>query len=210
MLLNSASGGVKIILASQSKARYAMLKNAGLHFKVIRPVVDEMAMINELMRTSGREKITPEKIAMDLAKKKALAVAGKNPDALVVGSDQILVLEGKMMSKARSKEEAKEKLRHLRGKTHRLISAVAVAKAGTVFWSHEEEASLTMNDFSDEFLENYCAHAGDALTKAVGAYEIEGLGAWLFSDIQGDHFTILGMPLRPLLAYLYEYHAVKP
>ena len=115
-----------------------------------------------------------------------------------------------MMSKARTREEAKDKLRHLRGKTHRLISAVAVAKAGTIFWGYEEEASLTMNDFSDEFLESYCARAGDALTKAVGAYEIEGLGAWLFSDIRGDHFTILGMPLRPLLAYLHEYHAVNP
>ena len=75
---------------------------------------------------------------------------------------------------------------------------------------HEEEASLTMHDFNDEFLESYCTRAGDALTKAVGAYAIEGAGAWLFSDIQGDHFTILGMPLRPLLAYLHEYHAVKP
>ena len=210
MLLSDTHRGLKIILASQSKARYAMLKNAGVNFKVVRPVVDEMAMVHELMRASGKEKITPEKIALDLAKKKALAVAGKNPDALVIGSDQILVVEGKMMSKARSKEEAKEKLRHLRGKTHRLISAVAVAKAGTVFWDHEEEASLTMHDFSDEFLESYCARAGDALTKAVGAYAIEGAGAWLFSDIQGDHFTILGMPLRPLLAYLHEYHAVKP
>lgn len=200
----------KIILASQSKARYAMLKNAGVHFKVVRPVLDEIAMVHEIMRVAGTEKITPEKIAMELARKKALAVAKKNPEAIVIGSDQILVLEGKMMSKAKNKEEAKEKLRALRGKPHTLISAVAVAKSGTVFWSHEDTAELTMREFSDEFLEDYCNAAGEALTKAVGAYQIEGAGAWLFSEVKGDHFTILGMPLRPLLQYLNEYHGVKP
>lgn len=204
------SDSAKIILASQSKARYAMLKNAGLHFRVVRPVLDEIAMVHDIMRVAGKEKITPGKIAMELAKKKALAVARKNPDALVIGSDQILVLENKMMSKAKNREEAKEKLRALRGKSHTLISAVAVAKGGTVFWSREDTAELTMREFDDEFLESYCAAAGDALTKAVGAYEIEGAGAWLFSGVKGDHFTVLGMPLRPLLAYLNEYHGVKP
>ena len=196
----------KLILASQSRARQAMLKNAGLKFRVVRPVLDEMAVAKEML---GRH-LVPAKIAVELAKKKALTVAKKNPDALVIGSDQILVANGKMLSKARDEKEAREKLEFLKGKTHKLVSAVAVAKAGTVFWSHEDEAQLTMHDFNEEFLDAYCARAGEALTRAVGAYEIEGPGAWLFSDVRGDHFTILGMPLRPLLAYLYEYHGVTP
>ncbi len=210
MLLSNSSRNPKLVLASQSKARYAMLKNAGVNFSVIRPVLDEIAMVHDIMRVAGTEKITPAKIAGELARKKALVVAKKNPEAIVIGSDQILVLEGKMMSKAKNKEEAKDRLRALRGKTHTLISAVAVAKGGTVFWSHEDTAELTMRDFNDEFLESYCDVAGEALTKAVGAYQIENAGAWLFSEVKGDHFTVLGMPLRPLLAYLNEYHGVKP
>ncbi len=211
MLRNDSLKPVKIVLASQSRARQAMLKSAGVNFRVIKPILDEMAMVHEMMKHfTGPEKLTPEKIAMELAKKKALVVARKNPDALVIGSDQVLVVDNRMVSKARNKTEAMAKLKMLRGKTHKLISAVAVAKGETIFWSHEEEAILTMHDFDDAFLERYIAVAGDALTQAVGAYEIEGRGSWLFSKIEGDHNTILGMPLLPLLAYLREYHEVMP
>jgi septum formation protein len=211
MLRSDALKNAKLILASQSKGRYNMLKSAGITFKVVKPVLDEMAMVHDMMRhNTTKEKLTPEFIALELAKKKALSVARKNPDALVIGSDQILVIDGKMMSKAKNRAEAEQKLKFLRGKTHRLISAVTVAKAETIFWSHESEAQLTMHDFNDEFLKKYCDAAGEALTHAVGAYEIEGAGVWLFSDIKGDQFTIMGMPLLPLLSYLREYHSVMP
>jgi septum formation protein len=188
-----------------------MMKNAGLNFKVIKPMLDEMAVIHSMMNhNETKEKLTPAIIAMELAKKKALAVSRKNPDALVIGSDQVLVAEGRMISKAHNKTEAKEKLKFLRGKTHSLISAVTVAKAETIFWSHQSEARLTMHDFDDAFLEAYCGVADDALTRAVGAYEIEGPGAWLFSEVKGDQFTVMGMPLLPLLGYLHEYHGVIP
>lgn len=211
MLPGDAVKQPKIILASQSRARSEMLRGAGVNFRIIKPVLDEVALVHEMMKHfTGPEKLTPEKIATELAKKKALTVARKNPDALVVGSDQVLVLDDRMMSKARNRAEAVAKLKTLRGKTHRLISAVAVAKAETIFWSHEEEAQLTMHDFDDAFLDRYVAGAGDALTRAVGAYEIEGRGAWLFSKVEGNYNTILGMPLLPLLSYLREYHGVVP
>ncbi|MGB4057401.1 MAG: Maf family nucleotide pyrophosphatase [Alphaproteobacteria bacterium] len=196
----------ELILASQSTARQKMLVEAGLKFTAIPAILDEMAVAKEMIS----QNLPPQKIASELARKKALTVAGKNPDALVIGSDQILVLDGEIMSKARTIAEAKEKLKKLRGKTHKLISAVAVAKAGTVFWSEETQALLTMHDFNDEFLESYCEKAGEALTRAVGAYEIESTGAWLFSEVKGDLFTILGMPLVPLLCYLREYQGFKP
>ncbi len=195
-----------LILASQSKARHAMLTNAGLVFKTIHPVLDEMAVAKEMLD----QKAAPQKIALELAKKKALTVARKNPDMLVIGSDQVLVLDGKMLGKAHSEDEARARLKLLRGRTHTLISTVAVAKAGAVFWSHEEEATLAMHDFDDAFLDLYCGKAGEALTHTVGAYEIEGAGAWLLSGAKGDYFTILGMPLLPLLAYLREYHSIGP
>lgn len=196
----------ELILASQSTARQKMLAEAGLKFTAIPAILDEMAVAKEMIS----QNLPPQKIASELARKKALTVAGKNPDALVIGSDQILVLDGEIMSKARTIAEAKEKLKKLRGKTHKLISAVAVAKAGTVFWNEEAEALLTMHDFNDEFLEFYSEKAGEALTRAVGAYEIESTGAWLFSEVKGDLFTILGMPLVPLLCYLREYQGFKP
>ncbi len=193
-----------LVLASQSRARGEMLRNAGLVFETAPASLDETALMKEMQQ----KKLPPHKIADELARKKALAVGAKFPDALVIGADQILECDGALVDKANSPQEALEKLKMLRGKTHRLVSAVAVAKAGTVFWSHHEEAQLSMHEFDDAFLEKYCAKAGQALTASVGAYELEGLGAQLFTEVKGDYFAILGLPLLTLLGYLREYHGV--
>ncbi len=196
----------KIILASQSRARGLMLENAGVKFKAISPELDEAAFLRGL----DDDAHAPEAAALALAKEKARIVSDKNPGALVIGGDQVLDASGRIVSKARDKSEAKEKLKSLRGKTHELHSAVAVAKDGMVIWSHVSHAKLVMHDFDNAFLEKYCAAAGDSLTRAVGGYEIEGAGAWLFSKVEGDLFTVMGLPLLPLLSYLREQHGATP
>lgn len=201
----SAGEATPIILASKSQARCLMLENAGLKFKAINPSLDEAAFLRDLDVANA-----PEAAALALAKEKARIVSAENPDALVIGGDQVLAAADCIISKARDKTEAKEKLKSLRGKTHELLSAVAVAKDGTVIWSHVSQAKLAMHDFHDEFLERYCAAAGDGLTRAVGAYEIEKAGVWLFSSVEGDLFTVMGLPLLPLLSYLREQHKVMP
>ena len=192
-----------IILASQSKARQDMLRGAGIAFEA------KPADLDEAEITAQHKDKATEEIASVLAGEKALYISRQNPDALVIGSDQILECEGNRLSKADSKEEAKEKLLQLRGKTHRLISAVSLAQNGEIIWQCEEQASLTMHEFDDDFLDQYCARAGDALTSCVGAYELEDLGVQLFKTIEGDYFTILGMPLLKLLTYLREEQGVS-
>jgi septum formation protein len=120
----------------------------------------------------------------------------------VIGADQVLECHGKILSKAKNKKAAADKLRFLRGKTHRLISAACVAKNGKIIWQGVQHADLTMKNFNDAFLKRYIAEAGDTLTGAVGAYALEEKGIWLFKKIEGDYFTILGMPLLPLLGFL--------
>lgn len=188
---------MNLILASKSAARQAMLKNAGLEFQSIPAEIDERAFGN-----AG----SPKELAGILAVEKAKYVARLNPDALVIGSDQILEFEGKTIHKAQNLQDAKEKLSALRGKTHSLISAVAVVKGETTLWSDAQAAALTMHDFDDAFLSAYVEKAGDALTQNVGAYALEGEGVHLFDKIEGDYFTILGLPLLPLLKYLREDH----
>jgi septum formation protein len=190
----------KIILASQSRPRRALLKNAGIKFRVVPADIDEKKFSKGLK---------PVKAAQELAKRKALAMAAKHPGALVIGADQILECSGKIFTKAKNKKDAEKKLKLLRGKTHRLISAVCVVQDKKILWTHTGKAKLTMHDFDDVFLKKYTARAGPALTRAVGAYELEGAGAWLFKNVQGDHFTILGLPLLPLLKFLKS-HGVKP
>lgn len=188
------------ILASQSRARYHMLRSAGLDFSVQAPLIDEVALQQKL-----HEAMTPpESMAAALAAAKALSVAARHPAHYVIGADQVLYCNGRIFSKAPDAATAREHLQYLSGKQHQLISAVCIMQRDKVIWHYADRAKLTMRNLSAKDIDRYCAVAGDALTRSVGAYELEGMGAWLFDKIEGDHFTILGMPLFPLLGALRE------
>ena len=188
-----------LILASQSAARRRMLADAGLKFEIEPSGIDEEKLKDVLIELSGS---LPETVAKGLALAKASEVSLRNPDAYVIGTDQVLSLGQDIFSKASDMQGARRTLHTLRGKTHTLHSAVVVMISGSALWHHVESAELTMRKFSDVWLEHYLDAAGDALTHSVGAYHLEGLGAQLFEKIEGDYFTILGMPLLPLLAEL--------
>ena len=147
-------------------------------------------------------KPTAAEVAQALARAKAEAVSAKHPSAIVIGADQVLALGDELLDKPGSTAAARAQLARLRGKTHRLVSAVTIAVAGEAGWSHVGEAVLTMRAFSDAFLDRYVAAAGPRIAGIVGAYEIEGRGIQLFERVEGDHFTIIGLPLVPLLAEL--------
>lgn len=193
-----------IILASGSQARQQMLKQCGLDFNVRPADIDEAAIIGQA------DKLTPSKASEILALEKAKAVSHLKPDALVIGSDQVLDFEGEIVSKAGDKAAAREKLMRLRGKTHHLHSAVCVCLDGKPVFTAYDKATLTIRDFDDVFLDHYMDIEADALTSCVGAYKIEGGGAWLFSEVEGDTYTIMGMPIFPLLGFLYETYGVLP
>lgn len=187
----------RLILASGSVARREMLQGAGLKFEVIPADIDE-----EVIQSDADK--SPQEIAVELARAKALVVAKENPETLVIGGDQVLAFEGEIFSKAAGAAEARTKLKKLSGKSHTLISAVALARGDEIIWETCDEVTLHMHELSDEFLDEYIAKAGIALTRAVGGYELENHGSWLFSRIEGDYFTTLGMPLLSLLARLRE------
>lgn len=191
----------RIILASRSKARIEMLVKAVLPFESIPADIDEQAIAKGIQEADS--------IAMELARQKALAVSEKYPEALVIGSDQVLECEDSILSKANNKEEAEGKLKFLRGKKHRLISGIAAAQNGKIIWQDSDEAYLTMRNFDDAFLQRYLNVAGEVLTSCAGAYALEESGAWLFEEVKGDYFTILGMPLIKLLNYLQNEHGVS-
>lgn len=189
-----------LILASQSKARIQMLRAAGLECTSCPADLDEAAFMNAALS----EGASPSEIAARLAAAKASYISGQNPGALVIGADQVLECAGQVLSKAASPEDARTKLQNLRGKTHHLISAVCIVQNDNIRWQTAQSAALTMHDFDDVFLDHYIEKAGPALTRSVGAYELESIGAQLFDTIDGDYFTILGLPLLPLLKYLRE------
>lgn len=188
----------KIVLASASKSRADMLKNAGLKIEVSPADIDEFA-VRQAMHGSE-----PADIAEVLARLKAEAISKSNPSAFVIGADQILALGDEIFEKPENMDEARKTLLKLRGQTHELISAVVLAKDGETIWSHTESAQMTMRDLSPEFIGKYLSAAGERVCSSVGAYQLEALGVQLFSKVQGDFFTILGLPLIPLLTILRE------
>jgi septum formation protein len=190
-----------LILGSSSPYRRTMLEAAGLSFRVVPADVDEAALKRSIVG-SERKPSSPASVAEALARAKATAVSAAHPEALVIGADQVLALGDELFDKPGDLSAARQQLERLRGNTHRLVSAVALAERGEIVWTHLDEAVMTMRAFSAEFLEGYIAQAGPELCRIVGAYEIEGPGIQLFDRVQGDHFTIIGLPLLPLLAEL--------
>lgn len=187
----------RLVLASASTARRAMLVAAGLTFDVAPADVDEKALRDAFLQSAGDA--DGSDLAEVLARAKAEAVSMQHPDDLVIGADQVLLLEGTHLHKPFDAKGAAEQLLALRGRTHTLHSAVALATAGASTWAATETAELAMRSFSDTFLQAYVAAAGEAIFGSVGAYQIESLGVHLFDRIDGDHFTILGLPLLALL-----------
>lgn len=193
---------VALILASGSETRRQMLFRAGLTFRVVPADVDERAIERDV-REEDPEADGSE-IAMRLAGAKAEAVSAKFPDALVIGADQVLTYDGTVFAKPADVDAARKQLQELRGKQHQLHAAVALARNGEAIWEGVDVAVLTMRKFSDAFLTTYLEEAGDKVCTSVGAYQLEGLGIQLFESIDGDYFTILGLPLLMLLEVLRE------
>ena len=186
----------RLILASRSAARRAMLTDAGVSFAVEDAGVDEDAIKLALSDAA------PTDLAVELAAAKALAVSRAKPQAWVLGADQTLSFDGGLVSKAKSLDEARVRLGQMRGRTHHLHSGAALAHDGAVVWSGVDTVEMRMRDFSDAFLDAYLAAEGEALLSCVGAYRLEGMGSQLFEAVQGDYFTVLGLPLWPVLAEL--------
>jgi septum formation protein len=195
---------MRIILASGSRTRLDLLTQAGLVVEAIAPSVDEQ----EMKASFRAERAPAEACAESLAELKAMRISQRHPDALVIGADQMLDLNGVWFDKPADLDHARAHLQALRGQTHRLVTAAVVALNGSRIWHTLDSARLTMRPFSDAFLDDYLAHLGPAVLSSVGAYHLEGLGAQLFSRIEGDFFTILGLPLLPLLGFLRDHGAL--
>jgi len=189
-------GKDSLILASQSRARQMLLADAGLTFETVPAEIDERA----IQRASGLS--APADIAALLAREKSLFVSTRRPGRYVIGADQTLALGTRLLSKPASRAQAAEQLHALAGETHELYSAVAVARDGKILFEKVAIARMTMRPLIETEIDAYLDAAGAAVTSSVGAYQLEGLGVHLFDRIEGDHFTILGLPLLPLLAFL--------
>jgi nucleoside triphosphate pyrophosphatase len=198
----------QIVLASASRARRELLAAAGVAFTVEPADVDEPAIRKDL--TGAGAGASAVAIAEVLARAKAESVSAHHKDSLVIGADQVLAFGPELLSKPKDEAEARATLHKLKGHTHELHSAVAFAEGGRVVWEHVGTARLTMRAFSDAFLEDYLVRAGDRIGQSVGAYELEGLGVQLFERIEGDYFTILGLPLLPVLAELRARGVLTP
>lgn len=190
----------QIILASGSQGRRILLENAGVSFDVVRADVDERA-VEEAVENSG---VTPPDLAAILAEAKATEVSLRHPEALVVGADQTMALDDRLFHKPPDMAGARRHLLALSGRMHELHSGVVLARAGIAIWRHVDTARLTMRELSPEFIGRYLSAVGDPALQTVGGYEIEGRGVQLFEKIEGSHFTIVGLPLVPLLAALRE------
>ena len=191
-----------IILASTSVTRRDMLTNVGVRFEARAPAV------NEAIIKAGNPQLSPERLAEKLAAAKALAIDAPG-QTLVIGADQVLSVSPDILDKPSSISDAAHQLRMLRGQSHRLVSSVSVAREGSIIWQHTNHAELQMRNFSDAFLQHYLLAVGNRALSSVGAYQVEGLGAQLFESIRGDYFTILGLPLLPLLDFLRREGALE-
>ena len=187
-----------IILASRSPFRQMLLRNAGLTFEAIAAAIDERAIEDSL----SADRLSPAEVALALAEAKALDVASARPEALVIGSDQTLSLGERVFHKPADLSDAREHLRAMSGRTHELNSAVVLVQNGVIAWRHVSTARLTMRLLSDDFIGRYLDRVGESVLASVGAYQLEGEGIQLFEHIEGDYFTILGLPMLPLLAQL--------
>lgn len=196
--------GERLILASGSTARRDMLAGANVPFTVRPADVDETAL------KSGLTHVDPAELALELARAKALDVSRHDPEAWVLGADQTLAFDGGLVSKAPSLAAARTRLTTMRGRAHQLHSGAALARDGRLVWSGVDTATLIMRDFSDAFLDAYLAAEGEALLACVGAYRLEGMGSQLFDSVDGDYFTVLGLPLWPVLAELRRVGVLAP
>lgn len=188
---------MRIILASGSAIRRKLMSDAGLSFEVIAKPVDEGAIKESMLAESARL----GDIADALAEAKSMRVS-RIEEGLVIGADQIMVMDNQLFDKPKDIDEARARLKLMRGKTHYLMGAVVICENGHPVWRHMAKTKLTMRDFSDAFLEDYLEKEGELVTKSVGAYRFEGLGAQLFSHVEGDFFSILGLSLLPVMDYL--------
>jgi septum formation protein len=191
----------RLLLASASPSRRQLLANAGLAFEIEVSGVDE----DEAKLSLVAERAPPQAIAEALAEMKALRVSARHREAMVIGGDSTLACNGRLFDKPPTMAAARQQLLALAGQTHDLFSSVVVARGGVRLWHHTARARLTMKPFDGSFVDAYLARAGDKVLSSVGAYQLEGLGAHLFSKIEGDYFTILGLPLLPLLSFLAEH-----
>ncbi len=195
----------RIVLASGSGARRTLLANAGVAFDVVPSALDERGVETPLLAKGA----TPAEIATALAEAKAIDVSNRESGALVIGADQTLDCDGHRGTKSETTTEARAQLTRLAGRSHQLHSAVAVARDGAVRWSHLDSAMLTMRPLTAEQIDAYLGRVGADVLKSVGVYQLEGEGIRLFETITGDYFTILGLPLLPLLAYLRGEGAIE-
>lgn len=194
-----------IILASGSRIRAELLANAGLSFRVDPAQVDERAVEAPLLKSG----FPPADIARVLAEAKAQETSARNPGALVIGADQVLEFGGERLTKPEDMEAARRQLLAMSGKSHQLHSAAAIARDGETLWCGAATVHMKMRRFGPEFVGRYLAAAGDAVLSSVGAYQLEGRGVQLFEAIEGDYFTVLGLPLLPLLQHLRELGAIE-
>ncbi|WP_411036235.1 Maf-like protein [Shinella sp. BYT-45] len=193
-----------LILASQSPFRRMLMENAGLVFEAQAARIDERAAEAALAASDP----TPPEVAEALAIEKAREVAGRNPGAIVIGSDQTLSLDGRVFHKPADMAEAKSHLTAMAGRTHALNCGIALVRDGETLWKHVSIARLTMRPLSEAFIDRHLARVGTRVLASVGAYQLEGEGVQLFERIEGDYFTILGLPLLPLLAKLRDLGAI--
>jgi len=190
----------ELILASSSASRQMLMRNAGLTFSAIPADIDERALDEQLERDGA----SPEEVALELARAKALAVGALHPEALVLGCDQTMALGARVYHKPKTMVEAEAHLLSLSGKVHRLSSAAVLVRHGEVVWQTISSAELAVRTLSEEFVSRHLQRVGEKALSSVGAYQLEGEGIQLFTSIDGDYFTILGLPLLPLLSKLRD------